>query len=776
MPWGRIGDVAGTVPKRWRFKASVLSQVECDRLFIGEGVAVLREAFAKNRLLDYLLIAVSSILIAFFLVAFLGVVQQVRAGGSDVFDRLFLHDAAYILLLGAAFFAIFLFLSSARCKPTLDLLFRFRFIVGGLVVLLAVVFEISGSSIAQWGNMLGENAFRGVLFGVPRAIRSDEWGVFTPFAFSQEWTGYAPVSNILRGAQTDVTLVYAQPCWSFSTLFRPFLWGYLILGSARGLAFFWVGRLVCLFLVSLQFGLLLTRGKRWLAVAFANMVALAPLVQWWFAVNGMAELLIFGQGLVLALCAFLKTLSLRARYGYAALMGWMATGFVLIIYPAWQVPFFWIFLLVGIGLAYETVKSLNGKAFLSTRGSVVGPAALAVSILVVSLLLVLLPHSEVVRAVSETAYPGQRADLGGGGIWTLANSAYGLVSSINASETPINVCESAGFISLAPSGIIAAVALSVILRRKSKQCDFVLVLAALLEIVLLIYVLAGFFAPFASLSLLSHATAGRVGQLIGFIDLVSCFRCSSYMHSSDLDEPAVALRPAPLGSTSSLACLLFAVSSAMVCISVALYAATVKLRLMYIAAVCLFAFAFAFALFVPRKERTRFVSGFTVFAVSCVVFATGMFVNPIQKGAEPILDSPVYKTVQSIALENSDALWMADDSWLGQFIAAAGAPSVNSVNTYPNLSRWQLLDITGENEDIYNRYAHINLEITNSSTSFELLAPDSFKLTASFQDLKRLGVRYLVSRRDDLLGFSSQSAAVRLVERVGSIYIYEIAE
>ena len=741
---------------------------------IGEGVAVLREAFAKNRLLDYLLIAVSSMLIAFFLVAFLGIVQQVQAGGSDVFDRLSLHDAAYILLLGAAFFVAFLFLSSTRCKPALELLFRSRFIIGGLVVLLAVVFEISGSSIAQWGNMLGEGGFRGVLFGIPRAIRSDEWGVFTPFAFSQEWAGYAPVSDILRGTQTDVTLVYAQPCWSFSTLFRPFLWGYLLLGSAKGLAFFWTGRLVCLFLVSLQFGLLLTGNRRWLSLAFANMIAFSPFVQWWFAVNGTAELLIFGQGLVLALNAFLRTASLKARYGFALLLSWMATGFVLILYPAWQVPFFWIFLLLGIGLAYETVKSLDGKIPLSSRGSVAGPAALAIFLLVISLLLVFLPHSEVVHAVSETAYPGQRADFGGDGMWTLANSAYGLVSSINASETPINVCESAGFISLAPSGIIAAVVLSVVLRVKARRYDSVLMLAALLEMILLIYVVVGFIAPFASLSLLSHATAGRVGQLIGFVDLVVCFRCSSYMNLNDPSESVTVLRSAPLYSIPSSACFLLTVSAPLICVSVILYAATVKLRLLFTAAVCLFVFALAVALFAPRKERKRFASGFTIFAVSCVVFATGMFVNPIQKGAGPILDSPVYKSIQNIVREDSDALWMADDSWLGQFAAAAGASSVNSVNTYPYLSRWQLLDATGSNEDIYNRYAHINLEIANSSTSFELLAADSFKLTASFQDLKKLGVRYLISRRDDLPSFNSQSAAVRLAERAGSIYIYEI--
>lgn len=48
------------------------------------------------------------------------------------------------------------------------------------------------------------------------------------------------------------TMVYGQPSYAVATLFRPFLWGYLLLGAERGLAFFWDARMLCMMLVGVR--------------------------------------------------------------------------------------------------------------------------------------------------------------------------------------------------------------------------------------------------------------------------------------------------------------------------------------------------------------------------------------------------------------------------------------------------------------------------------------------------------------------------------------------
>lgn len=199
-----------------------------------------------------------------------------------------------------------------------------------------------------------------LLMGIPREIRSDEWLINTPFALSQLRDGLHPVSSLLASGDTNVTPIYAHPCWSFSTLFRPFLWGHLFFDASAGLAFFWIARLVILFLVTIQFGLYLFSQRRGISFAFASMVTFSSTVQWWFAVNGIAELFIFGQGLVVALDCFLKSESLRSRFLISTMMSWAAAAYVLVIYPAWQVVLFWIFFILGI-LVLPCLFGLNRR-------------------------------------------------------------------------------------------------------------------------------------------------------------------------------------------------------------------------------------------------------------------------------------------------------------------------------------------------------------------------------------------------------------------------------
>lgn len=51
----------------------------------------------------------------------------------------------------------------------------------------------------------------------------------------------------------------------WAILFRPFYWGYLFLSIGKGMAF-WCGRYIALFLVSFEFGMLLTEKKKGLSV------------------------------------------------------------------------------------------------------------------------------------------------------------------------------------------------------------------------------------------------------------------------------------------------------------------------------------------------------------------------------------------------------------------------------------------------------------------------------------------------------------------------------
>ena len=140
------------------------------------------------------------------------------------------------------------------------------------------------------------------------------------------------ISDIVRAAPTNMFMIYGQAVEHLAMIFRPAQLGYMFLDQGSGLAFFWVSRLVVLFLISFEFAQKILSAKRSVSLLYAVMVTFSPLAQWWWAVNFIAE--------ILAAAGFL----------------WCAGIYILSMYPAWQVPFGWTFLLCMIA---ATVASDN---------------------------------------------------------------------------------------------------------------------------------------------------------------------------------------------------------------------------------------------------------------------------------------------------------------------------------------------------------------------------------------------------------------------------------
>lgn len=130
-----------------------------------------------------------------------------------------------------------------------------------------------------------------------------------------------------------------------------------MLGLERGLAFFWFGRLLVVFIVAFEFGRLITRDSRALSLALAFMIAGSAVLQWWFAVNSIAELLIYGMGAVLLINLYMTKESLKIRIFTAIVFSICVEGYAVSLYPAWQIPFAYIFAPMGIYYLITNLKS-----------------------------------------------------------------------------------------------------------------------------------------------------------------------------------------------------------------------------------------------------------------------------------------------------------------------------------------------------------------------------------------------------------------------------------
>ncbi len=165
-----------------------------------------------------------------------------------------------------------------------------------------------------------------------------------------------------------------------------------------------------------------------------------------------------------------------------------------------------------------------------------------------------------------------------------------------------------------------------------------------------------------------------------------------------------------------------------------------------------------------------------MFAVCFSLFA-GFSVNPVQQGVDVIYQNPLTQDIAQITnSDHGDGLWLVEGVGypMINLPVMVGAPTINSTNVYPDLERWELLDPTGASEDIYNRYAHIHVDLqTQEPTSFALLSTDTVELSLNPDDLDTLQVKYILSP-NDLTQFNNAEETFELLKQEGDYCIFQV--
>ena len=134
---------------------------------------------------------------------------------------------------------------------------------------------------------------------------------------------------------------------------------------------------------------------------------------------------------------------------------------------------------------------------------------------------------------------------------------------------------------------------------------------------------------------------------------------------------------------------------------------------------------------------------------------SGIFVNPIVIGVNPITQTDFAKVVQEEVAKNPEGLWITEDMGIPvtNYLVAQGAKTLNATQTYPNETLWK--EILGEKavdfRDIWNRYSHIKVQVSNNKVPYiDLLTEDCIEIYLSKDTIKDLDVQYIVSYKDDL--------------------------
>ncbi|MBO9555491.1 hypothetical protein [Cellulomonas sp.] len=575
-----------------------------------------------------------------------------------------------------------------------------------VLLVLLVAFGINGSSMGLlYAEMFGTRD-PAILRGTPRAIRSDEWLVVSPLTVAQVQEGLPRTSGLFPGG-FDTSIVWDLPYREWSVLLRPHMWGFFFLPLDNAYAMKWW--LPFLTMAAAVFVLLCTLWRRPLAsFAVAGAFAAAPFFQWWFGSGSF-----WPPAAAVAACAgtvlMLRTDRTWVRWVVAAVVSYLVVVAVVALYPPYLIPC----LYPAVGFVAGWLLVARG---LPWRDRLRRVAPLAVGAVVAGLVLVafLLTRRDTIDAVVSTVYPGQRLTPTGSSSTFSALAMFAGVFGIGlrAADTTgfaANQSEGSSFIFFGLYLVPSALWLVWSRWRRGRGVDWAIVgvLASLALLFAFVYV-PGWDA-IAHLLLLDRVVGPRIviGMGVGSILLLALV----VARLRDLEDVRI-----PVWTTAA------SVATVLVwhwAVHVGLTRNAPQVLEASIAwGVLLAMLTVAIGMF-SRGRAT--VPGVLVALVALVVAG---WVNPIYRGVFDMRATDVGRAIEEVDSEDPGS-WVSVGGPAGTAVLReTGVEAYSGVQGWPSLPMWDDLDPEGDDEQSWNRYAHVNWTADPAAPEIVLVTAD----------------------------------------------------
>ncbi|HLW35905.1 MAG TPA: hypothetical protein VKS98_09620 [Chthoniobacterales bacterium] len=594
---------------------------------------------------------------------------------------------------------------------------------------IGVALELNGSSVGVWHNLLKEpGPVRGLIFSVPRTIRVDEWGVWTPSALSQARQHPPfPIENANLGAGRSPLLMNV-PVKHYTSLFRPQFYGFFVFNFARGFSFYWCAKF---------FGLLLAAGwalrqlgvrSRLLVIFGAVWVLFSSYVQWWFSSPAaLPEMLASWFVCLGCACRFFSDRhSGKTAVALAAFI-FFGINFALCVYPPYQIPL--TLLLIAIVLGAWRESRQQSEPVSATRGFGLLFAGLA------GIVVILVPFWFDVRStldlVAHTSYPGARRSNGGDlSLFKLFSGVLNFFESEEAHPAVYdNICEASNFYPLWLAAVFIILAARIGARKRVTP-----LLAGLLLFLfaLSIYCVVPLPGWLLHLTFLNYAAERRTLLALGIANILLC--CLF------LDRYRSAVVPKRTAIAGALVLWL--------CVAVLLWCARSQDALYFsdlfhwIAPLSIAAIVLALIFWESLRYRWLPV----VFGLLLII--SNAPINPVMRGLSPLIDSTAFHEIDRIRGGDPGGGWVVYHTrYFAQLVKATGAVIFNGTKIVPDLELMRRID--AEAEPVYNRYANIGCEFPKSAgeTKAVLVYPDYYiwSLPPDSPVLQQSGYRYILT-------------------------------
>ena len=592
-------------------------------------------------------------------------------------------------------------------------------IAAGALALFAMLVATGthGYSLPLWQPLLGGEEPEGVLLGELRPLRTDDWLVGIPIALAQAHHDPPfPRVNQDIGLGQDLILTDA-PMRHWSTLFRPFVWGFF-LGDDAGVAWMWWSQVVGMALAVFALLRSVAPARPALAGAVTLLLLASPFFQFWAFLP--ARFVAYAALACVAALGVLRAEHGGGRVGHALLLAWSLGCLGLALYPPYQLPLAQLAVLVFAAAAWQARGRLAerpGPVLTALGAAALGTVAIALGFV--------LDASDTLATMLSTAYPGERVSLGSDfPLWRIFAHTLVLGRAVDDWTPTLNIAEGASFWLLFPvTGAIAV-------WRASRGHADPLALALVAYLVLLVvFASAGLPAWLATATGLSWAQPSRTLVALGVADALLLARVLA-----DRDAPPAPL-PLLLGCVAAWCALLAGVGAEVV-------DRFASVGWAWIAAMIVLNAGVACAL-LRAAHPERWLLG-----LALVFLATTLHYNPLVRGGSAyLLENPLSQQIRALdAAAGGQSVWVSyGPPYPANLFRVLGVRAITGVHPVPQLALWQPLDPEGASERVYNRYAHVTARSSGApGARFRLASPDSFELIVEpgAPELRRLGVTH----------------------------------
>lgn len=606
-----------------------------------------------------------------------------------------------------------------RLRAAVLFCIKWRYLIALVVFIFCVAFKVHGSSINEY-NKLFDNydgyKSESLILGKSRAIRSDEWLVHAPYYMSQYYNDYEKDSDMMSLGGQDMIIGYNAPVKDVTLIAKPFDWGYVMLGNEYGLSWYWCSKLILLVLVGFEACMIVTKKNKKIALLGSIMIAFAPAVQWWF-VPHVVDVFFWGMAVfVLAYHFFTSEKGLRILW--MVLLPLAVISFVLALFPSLQISVGLVMLALFVACMVRDKKEITFKKKDIWRIVVVAVFAILV------LGYAIWTSKDAIVTLYSTVYPGKRVSLGGGeGFKALFTDLTSLTLPFK-DITYSNNSEVSTFVQFAPIFL----ALYPVIWKKMKRDKNMIVGNVLLVciIVMAVFMLVGFPELLAKLTGFSYIDSFRMKLAYGLTATLFTIWGIGMISKKQIFSKKQVL----------VTLLIFGFSYVCFVDTQALTYLKFWQYLIIIAGMVILGYLML------SKYQKLFIG-----SVVILMMVAGATVNPVARGVTALTGHPLEQKIREIANENKDEYWLALNSIVLQQMAIAnGARTLNAVNFYPDYEKWKLIDPDKKYDDVYNRYAHIVVSLTDGETEFQPGATaDNFALKMSCEDLTKWPAKYLIT-------------------------------